>query len=783
MGGEHLLVTAGAAAGRRLSLDRALEIGRDAPGEGTLGNDALLSRRHARVSRGTGGELLIEDLGSTNGTFVNGSRITGSCPLKPGDRVQVGGATLELVAPPEAAPAPEASPASPAAAPPPAPFLRSRAPLGQPSVIRAGLPPTMKGLIFPSIGLLVVQVVVGYEWLLSGLTKLVRGGFPQGLGDELDEMSEEAAGWVRSFLDYAIIPNATAFGYLIEIVELLVGIVLIVAAFLWLFRWETMRRRQREGMLLGTALACGAGIFMNVQFYLASGEPPPFFLAREPFDEGVGLDVIMPMLEVILAGVALWTLFSLRRARRRPAAPSAAPKHVVVAGGGFGGLAAARALEREAGGNVRVTVVSDANFLLYTPLLPDAAAGVLEPTSVVIPLREQLGRADLVVGRVVGCDPERRCLEYEPLGLPDRPGRHTVAPAGVERIQYDHLIVALGSVSRPLDAPGLAEHAIGFKTLPEATALRNWVISTLERAEALDDPDARAPYLTYVFVGAGYAGLEGAAALHDLADRAIALYPRCRLQGMRWLLVQAGERVMPEVAPRLAEFAARKLARRGIEVLTGTTLEEVGAASVRLSGGRVVPTRTVVWTAGVRAHPATGGLGLPLDERGRIRVDACLRVEGRPDVWAVGDAAAVPDPRQQWERPCPPTAQHAVHQGALAAVNVAAVLESQPPQPFTYTARGVFVNLGRGTGVAEIAGVRVRGPVAWLLGRAFHASRMPGPRRKLRLLAGWGLNVMQGRDASELGNLGHPRTLFGELEGQSAGGTSVVHVRHLAAPR
>ena len=227
----------------------------------------------------------------------------------------------------------------------------------------------MKGLIFPSVGLLIVQIIVGWEWLISGLTKIFRGGFPSGLAANLKDSSTDAWGWYRDFLRSVIIPHAKPFGYLIEISELAVGVILIVAALQWLFRWQSMHRQARTRMLLGTVAACGAAIFMNINFYLVSGKPPPFFLAKDAFDEGVGLDAVLPSLEFVIGGVALWTFLSIRRARNAPA-PGGEPSHVVVAGGGFAGLSAARALRRYAPASVQVTVVSDTNFQLYTPLLP-----------------------------------------------------------------------------------------------------------------------------------------------------------------------------------------------------------------------------------------------------------------------------------------------------------------------------------------------------------------------------------------------------------------------------
>jgi NADH dehydrogenase len=435
--------------------------------------------------------------------------------------------------------------------------------------------------------------------------------------------------------------------------------------------------------------------------------------------------------------------------------------HVVIAGGGFGGFYAARTLERTMPrSSTRITLVSDVNFMLYTPLLPGAAAGTLEPRHVVVPLREALDRTDLRISTVLDADPARKVLRVR--ALED----HT------EELSYDQLIVAVGSVSRTLPVPGLAEHGIGFKSLPDAIELRNRLIRTLEAAETLEDPAERQAWLSYVFVGAGYAGLEGLAELQDFAADAIERYPRCRTQGMRWILVEATDRVMPEISPDLAEFAVRELRGRGIEIRTETTLEELTATTARLSDGEVVPARTCVWTAGVRPHPVVERLGLPLDERGRIRVDQTMRVEGRSDVWAIGDAAAVPDPAKKGQAPCPPTCQHALRQGRRVAQNVAATLGSGRVRPFTYKTLGVFVDMGQGEAVASTIGIKWRGRRAWLLARSYHLAMMPGLKRKMRLLVDWNVQLLFGRDLSELGQLGHPASLAEPTAGGTAAGDS-----------
>jgi NADH dehydrogenase len=430
---------------------------------------------------------------------------------------------------------------------------------------------------------------------------------------------------------------------------------------------------------------------------------------------------------------------------------------LLILGGGFGGLIAARRLERKLPPQAaKVTLVNDVNFMLYTPLLPGAAAGTLEPRHVVVPLREQLHRTDLHIGTVLGADPERRAVRVRSLG-----GRE-------EELRYDQLIVALGSTSRTLPIPGLADHAVGFKTLAEAIALRNRLVQTLEQAEIERDEATRRALLTYVFVGAGYAGLEGIAEMQDFAADVVSRYPRARLHGLRFVLVEAKDRVMTEIQPDLAAFASAELRRRGIEIRTSTTIERVSSDSVELSTGELVPARTVAWTAGVKPHPVVAELGLPLDGGGRIATDRYCAVPGRPGVWAIGDAAAVPDPASKGN-PSPPTAQHVLRQAKVAADNAAHALAGEPQRrrPFRYRTLGVFVDMGRHQAVASTLGIKWRGFPAWFLARTYHLALMPGTARRARLVTDWTAGLLFGRDSAELGQLGHPP----ELGGVSAGGT------------
>jgi NADH dehydrogenase len=423
--------------------------------------------------------------------------------------------------------------------------------------------------------------------------------------------------------------------------------------------------------------------------------------------------------------------------------------NVIIAGGGFAGVNAARELERTLPlQSTRLVLVNDVNFLLYTPLLPEAAAGMLEPRHVVTPLRDILKRTNLRLGAVSDHDPATRTVEL------------TTHEGKVEEHRYDSLLLSTGSVSRSLPIEGLGDHAIGFKSLADAIWLRNHLIETLEAANASEDAACREELLTYVFVGGGYSGLEALAELQDFAADAIQAYPRARLHGIRFILVEAADRVLPELPAELADYSTRELRGRGIEIRLGTSLESVSEDSVELSTGERVPTRTVVWTAGVTAHPSLRSMGIELDERGRIPVDDHLRVAGLEGVYAAGDCAAVPNPDGGL---CPPTAQHAIRQAKVAAANMAADLGVGEHRPFEYRSRGFFVNLGRYKAVASGPGFSFSGFPAWWAKRTYHLSQMPGVPRKLRAVADWTVGLPFGRDTAEVGSIGHPRPLRAEV--------------------
>ena len=415
---------------------------------------------------------------------------------------------------------------------------------------------------------------------------------------------------------------------------------------------------------------------------------------------------------------------------------------ILILGGGFGGFYTARKLEKHAPADATITLVNNTNYLTYAPLMPGVAAGTLDPRHIVMPLREHFRRTQLRVGWVTDADPAAKTVTVEMVS-----GReHT--------FDYDHLVVALGSVSRTFPIPGLVEHGVGFKTIEEATALRNRIIHNMELAEGLDDPFDRRSYLSFVFVGGGYAGLEGAAELLLFANDVLKLYPRCaQAGGPKFTLIDIMPRVMPEIQPPLSEWAMDLLRKRGMDFKLETSVKEVHEDHVVLSTDEVLPTRTLVWTAGVKASPVAAQLGLPLD-RGRIVTRPDLRVDGFDNIWAVGDVAAVPNPAMPG-MPCPPTAQHAIRQGNLLGKNIAAALKGGEPKPFTFKTLGSFADIGRRKAVANLMGHKVKGFLAWIIARTYHLAWMPGWDRRFRLMTDWTVGAIFPRDIAEMTRIGH----------------------------
>ena len=402
----------------------------------------------------------------------------------------------------------------------------------------------------------------------------------------------------------------------------------------------------------------------------------------------------------------------------------------LILGGGFAGATVARLI-----GQRGATIVNPDNFMVYTPLLPEAAAGTLEPRHVVVPLRQMCRHAELLLGSAVGHDPEQRVVTAETL-------------AGTFEIEYERLVVALGAIPRLFPVPGLAEHGRGFKDLADAIALRNHLLRSLEIAGARLDPAEAERDLGFVFVGAGYAGVEALAELHDLAQEAIRrYYPSLRDVRQRWVLVDAAPTILADIPRKLGRYTSDELTRRGVEIAVSTTLTSFDGSEAVLSTGVTVPSRTLVWAAGVRANPALEELGVPLDDRGRVMVDSTLRVEGSERVWSLGDCAAVPNVRTPG-RTDPPTCQHALRQARRLARN----LEGDP-KPYGYKMLGQVATLGRYKGIAELPGLRLRGFLGWFVARSYHLYALPTLRRKARVVTDWTIALFFRRDIVELSSL------------------------------
>ena len=419
-------------------------------------------------------------------------------------------------------------------------------------------------------------------------------------------------------------------------------------------------------------------------------------------------------------------------------APREAKGGTLIVGGGFAGAYVARF-----SGKRGATIVNPDNFMLFTPLLPEAASGMLEPRHTVVPLRQMCPHAELLLGRMTDIDTERRQIRV-------------ATEDGVLPVSYRQLVIALGAVSRVLPIPGLVEHGLGFKDLADAIHLRNHVLRRLEAAVVASTEAHRRRELTFVFVGAGYAGVEALGELADLVRDAQRHYGPLRDEPTRWVLVDAAAKILPEIPSRLGDYASAQLKRRGVEIKVDTRLERLEPQAATFSDGERIMTSTLVWTAGIHANPELAELDLPLDGHGQLRVDEQLRVEGLPGVWSLGDCARVPNAATPG-RPDPPTSQHALRQARRLARNLAGT-----PKPYRYRSLGQAATLGRYKGIAAIGGLPLRGFIGWFVTRTYHLYQLPLLSRKLRVVTDWTVSLFFRRDIAELGTLGRPRGLESE---------------------
>ncbi len=410
-------------------------------------------------------------------------------------------------------------------------------------------------------------------------------------------------------------------------------------------------------------------------------------------------------------------------------------------------------------GEAGIVLVEPQPYMTYQPFLPEAAAGSISPRHVVVPLRRVLRGCRIVVGEVRGVDHDKRVASVVTPATEEEGG-------GALEIPYDHLVLAPGAVSRTLPVPGLAEYGIGFRNVEEAIGLRNHVLEQLDIASSTRDAEVREAALTFVFVGGGYAGVEALGELENMARYATRYYPDIVPEDMKWVLVEAAGRILPEVGEALGTYAIRELRGRNVDVRLETRLVSCEHRIATLSDGDRLPTRTLVWTAGVKPAPVLAATGLPLTASGRLRTEATLRVAGAEAAWAAGDAAAVPDLTADepgtW---CAPNAQHALRQARVLADNIVAELRGRPLAEYRHRHAGSVASLGLHEGVARVYGRTFKGYPAWLLHRLYHLGRVPTVNRKARVLAEWILSGLFKREIVSLGSLEHPGTGRGSAAG------------------
>ena len=423
--------------------------------------------------------------------------------------------------------------------------------------------------------------------------------------------------------------------------------------------------------------------------------------------------------------------------------------HILVVGGGYVGMYTALRLQRKLRrSEARITVVDPQNYMTYQPFLPETAAGSLEPRHVVVPLRKVLKHCTVLTGMVTGIDHAHRVATVLPVEGPE------------EKVSYDQIVVAPGSVVRTLPIPGLAEQGIGFKTVGEAIYLRNHVLSRLDYAASVTDEEHRRRALTFVFIGGGYAGIEAFAELEDMARYATRYYRTVSPDDMRWVLIEATGRILPEVSVPMSEYTVQQLVKRKMDIRLNTRVGSLTDGHVVLSDGEEFDAETIVWTAGVKANPMLGRTDLPLDEKGRLRCKATLQVEGVEGAWGAGDCAAVPDLTGPPGAFTGPSAQHAVRQTKTLAGNIVASIRRRGLSDYRHKYVGSVASLGLYRGVAEVYGIKLRGILAWFMHRTYHLSRVPTTNRKVRVLADWTLAIFFPREVVSLGQLQQPRREF-----------------------
>ena len=506
-------------------------------------------------------------------------------------------------------------------------------------------------------------------------------------------------------------------------------------------------RRHRADMLLSAStLAIAAWALVSCAGSWVLSAHPPAMVAETMLRE---LPALMGWIlyGTLLGLLAPWVIAVADRTkdeeRDGASAPQPPPKRIVIVGGGFAGMTTASRLEEllAADGSVSITLVSEHNALLFTPMLAEVAGGSLEPGHISAPLRTALQWTEFVRGRAESVDFARRVITVAPA---------CVGSGSARQLPFDHLVLAAGSVSNYFGAANIQRHAFDFKTLLDAIRIRNHVIEMFERADREEDPGVRRSLVTFVVAGGGFAGVELAGALNDFSRGIRADYPRVPADEVRTILVHSRDSILPELSESLGRYARERMAARGVEFRLGTRVLDAGEGRVVLSDGEIL-TQTLAWTAGSAPSPWLKTLGLEMDKRGAVLVDSTMAVTGRPGLWALGDCAALKDGRTG--EPCPPTAQFALREGRALALNLSRALKSEAPEPFHFRSLGALCVVGHQTACAELSvpfmpgkQVRFSGLLAWILWRSIYVSKLPGLERKIRVLVNWSFELFFPRD-------------------------------------
>ena len=428
------------------------------------------------------------------------------------------------------------------------------------------------------------------------------------------------------------------------------------------------------------------------------------------------------------------------------------PIRILILGGGFGGIYTALELEKIFGrdANVEITLVNKENFFLFTPMLHEVAASDLDITHIVNPVRKLLRHVRFFDGDVESID---------------LPNKRVAVSNGAEHhhhdLEYDHLVIALGTITHFYNLPGLEARALTMKSLGDAIHLRNQIIEHLEEADFECCAAKRKPLLTVVVAGGGFSGVETIAAVNDFLREAIKFYPNLRENMLRLVLVHPGVLILPELGDKLGAYAQEKLAARGVEIHVNKKVASVTDRGVTLSDGTMVETNTIVWTAGTSPNPHLGGLPCA-KERGRVKVNECLEVSEWPGVWALGDCACIPD--LTTGKTCPPTAQHALREGKVLARNIAAAIRGGQKKPFVFKTIGQLASIGRRTGVARVFGINFSGFIAWWMWRTIYLSKLPRFEKKFRVALDWTLDLLFTKDIVQFQTLRTKGISHGDAE-------------------